>query len=102
MRLKNWYVTGGYDSEFIAPEFRKYHLQGNVYGHPNFKDGDPVTTSRIMEISDKGSYKEVITRSGSVYELYKEDVDKDVERYFPDYYERFGFKTVGKKLLNFD
>ena len=31
---------------------------------------------------------EAITRSGSVYELHKEDVDKDAEKQFPNYYER--------------
>lgn len=92
MKLKNWSVTGGFNQDFTSPEFRKYYLKGNVYGHPEFKDGNPVITSRIIEINDKDSYKEVITRSGSVYELYKEDVDKDAEKQFPDYYKRFGFE----------
>ena len=48
MRLKNWSVSGGCDQNFTAPELRKYYLQGNVYGHPDFKDGDPVITSRII------------------------------------------------------
>lgn len=89
MKLKNWSVTGGFNQDFTAPELKKYYLQGNVYGHPNFKDGNPIITSRIMEINDKGNCKEVITKSGSVYELYKEDVDKYAEEQFPDYYERF-------------
>ena len=92
MRLKNWSATGGFNQDFTAPELKKYYLQGNVYGHPNFKDGDPVITSMIMKINDKGNYKEVITKSGSVYELYKEDVDKYAEEQFPDYYKRFGFE----------
>ena len=52
MRLKNWSVTGGFSQNFTAPELRKYYLQGNVYGHPDFKDGDPVITSRIIKIND--------------------------------------------------
>ena len=30
-------------------------------------------------------------KSGSVYELYKEDVDKYAEEQFPNYYDRFSF-----------
>ena len=91
MRLNNWSVSGGCDQNFTAPELRKYYLQGNVYGHPDFKNGDPVITSRIIKINDKGSHKEAITKSGSVYELYKEDVDKYAEEQFPNYYDRFSF-----------
>lgn len=94
MRLKNWSVTSDVDARFIAPEMIHYHLQGNVYGHPRFNDGDPVTTSRIIEINDKGDYKEAITRSGSVYELYREDVDKEAEKQFPNYYERLKLEHI--------
>lgn len=87
MKLKNWSVTSN-NNGFMAPEMMKFYLQGNVYGHPRFNDGDPVTTSRIIEINDKGDYKECITRSGSVYELYKEDVDSSAEKEYPNYYDR--------------
>lgn len=88
MKLKNWSITNGVNPNFVAPEMTHFHLQGNVYGHPRFNDGDPVITSRIFEINDKGDYKEVITRSGAVYELYKEDVDPECEKQFPNYYDR--------------
>ena len=42
----------------------------------------------LMFITDKGNYKEAITRSGSVYELHKEDVSKECEEQYPNYYER--------------
>ena len=88
MKLKNWSMTSDVDERFVAPEMMHYHLQGNVYGHSRFGDGYPVITSRIIEINDKGDYKEAITRSGSVYELHREDVNKEAEKQFPNYYER--------------
>ena len=94
MKLKNYSVTSDVDGRFIAPELMHYHLQGNVYGHPRFDDGDPVTTSRIIEINDKGDYKEAITRSGSVYELHREDVDMEAEKHFPNYYERLKLEYI--------
>lgn len=94
MRLKNWSVFSE-DNEYLAPELRSYRLQGNVYGHPKFNDGDPVSTNRIVKITDKGTYKEVVTQSGSVYELYKEDVNTDCEKQFPNYYERLKLTIIG-------
>lgn len=91
IRLKNWsvFAKGG---NFQAPELHSFHLQGNVYGHPKFNDGDPVNTSSITSIEDKGDYKEATTISGSVYLLYKEDVDPECEKLFPNYYERLKSK----------
>lgn len=94
MILKNWAITTDIDERYIAPEMMHYHLQGNVYKHPIFYDGCFVTTSRIVKINDKGDYKEAITRTGSVYELHKEDVDKEAEKQFPNYYERLGLTTL--------
>lgn len=95
MKLKNWSViSSDVDVRFTSPEMMHYHLQGRVYGHPRFDDGFPVVTSRIIEINDKGDHKEVITRSGSVYELHKEDVDKEAEKQFPNYYERLKLEHI--------
>lgn len=87
MILKNWSVTSDVNA-FIAPELKHYYLQGNVYGNPKFEDGRNVITSRIMELNDKGDYKEAITRSGSVYQLFKNDVNPEAEMQHPNYYER--------------
>ena len=87
MKLKNWSIITDV-SPFTPPELMHYHLQGNVYGNPKFEDGTNVITSRIIEINDIGDHKEAITRSGSVYELYKEDVDAECEKEYPNYYER--------------
>lgn len=91
MKLKNWSVFGA-GNEFLAPELKTPHLQGNVYGNYRFPDGTYVNTSRIVGIEDKGTHKEVTTASGSVYELHKEDVDPAAERQFPGYYERLVIK----------
>ena len=88
MRLKNWSITTdiNINPNYVAPEMMHYHLQGNVYDNPKFYDGRNIITSRIMEINDKGDYKEAITKSGSVYELHKEDVDPVCEKQYPNYY----------------
>lgn len=92
IRLKNWSVFASNNNEFLPPELLYFHLQGKAYGHPRFNDGDHITTSRIVEINDKGDHKEAKTRSGSVYCLYPEDVDPEAEKQFPDYYERLRIK----------
>ena len=94
MLLKNWSVTSDIDARFIAPEMMHYHLQGEVYGHPRFENGRNVITSRIIEINDKGDYKEAITRSGSIYELYREYIDKEAEKKYPNYYERLKLEYI--------
>ena len=88
MILKNWSVVDFYD--FKAPEVDTSHcsLKGEVYGHPRFCDGDSVVTSRIISIVDKLDYKEITTRSGSVYNIYKEKVNPDYEDVFQNSFER--------------
>lgn len=93
MKLKNWSIITDINTKpnYVAPEMMHYHfyyLQGNVYDNPKFYDGRNVITSRIMKINDKGDYKEAITKSGSVYELHKEDVAPVCEKQYPSYYER--------------
>lgn len=92
--LKNWSVFSNNNDGFKPPELSSFRLQGNVYGHPRFDDGDPVNTSRIVEITDKGTHKEVVTYSGSVYMLYKENVDPKCEEQFPNYYERLSLTII--------
>lgn len=96
VRLKNWSVFASNDNGFMPPELISLHLQGNVYGHPRFNDGDPVNTSRIVDLKNCGDHKEVITRSGSVYCLYPEDVDPRAEEQYPNYYERLCVKGACK------
>jgi len=58
-------------------------LHGNVFGHPRFADGHPVTTSRIV---GKNSDDTVVTYSGNVYEL--GEVDPAYEEMFPNARDR--------------
>lgn len=92
VKLKNWSIFASNDNGFKAPEMLHYHLQGNAYGHERFNDGDSVNTSRIVDLKDCGDHKEAVTKSGSVYCLYPEDVNPEAEKQFPDYYERLRIK----------
>lgn len=94
VRIKNWSIFQREPSGFQAPELGAFCLQGNAYGHPRFNDGDPVNTARIVSVEDKAQYKEVTTRSGSVYHCYKEDVNPEAEKQFPNYYERLSITEV--------
>ena len=76
MILKDWSVTNSKFGFFLEDE-ESYHLQGRVYGHPKFEDGTYVRTSKIVSILSAGDYKEVVTRSGSLYELYKDNINPD-------------------------
>jgi hypothetical protein len=79
-------------SDFSAPELSKFYLQGDVYGNSKFPDGSFISTSRIIDIKDMGDYKIGIARSGSEYELHKEDVSVECEKQFHNYYERLKCK----------
>lgn len=99
IRIKNWSVFSMNDNGFTAPELISFHLQGDVYGHPRFDDGVPISTSRITDLKDCGDHKEAITKSGSVYCLYPEDVDPMAEKQFPNYYERLRIKNKNTELV---
>lgn len=79
MKLENWSI-GYYSHEAtLAPELRRAALQGKVYGHPRFVDGENITTTAIKELIDEDKIK---TTSGSIYELGK--VDPQYEKEYPD------------------
>jgi hypothetical protein len=65
--LKKWGIitSNDFNDFFTPPERRKRYLHGLVYNHPVFKDGDHITTSRIVEANGKV----VKTYSGSKYLL---------------------------------
>lgn len=48
VRIENWAVVNREDSPYIAPERRPIYLAGEVYGHPDFEDGESVTTSMVL------------------------------------------------------
>ncbi len=65
MRIDDWAVITPIDP-YVAPETQTQCLNGRVFGHPRFDDGHFVTTSSICGKNNKG---EVVTSSGSAYEL---------------------------------
>lgn len=69
-RLENWEMSGKFDPAFTAPEAQLYLITGEVYGHPDFMDGEPITTSSI-----EGAVGNIVTtHSGSEYELGQPDM----------------------------
>jgi hypothetical protein len=51
--LKNWSVVFRDWNGYTAPELLPRYLHGYVYGHPQFNDGAPVTTSAIESVSGR-------------------------------------------------
>lgn len=86
--VKNWSLYASNDNGFTAPELVHKYLQGNVYGRLGFQDGDPINTSRIVDIEDAGDHKVIVTRTGSRYLIYPEDISPECEKQFPGYYEK--------------
>lgn len=67
-RLENWSIITNSKNPFFAPELQSRSLHGNVYGHPNFNDGDPVSTSTLKEFD----YKNRVAKTRNTeYELGK-------------------------------
>lgn len=86
--LKTWFVKTVTRNVFQAPELGASVLSGKVYGHPTFPDGSLISTSRIVGIEDMGDHKDVITKSGSRYSVFPEDVLPDAEKEYQGYYQR--------------
>lgn len=78
MRIEEWAVVHP-PNPYAAPETQTQSLHGRVFGHPKFKDGQRVTTSSIQGKNTSG---EVVTKSGSSYEL--GEIDPTYEQEFPD------------------
>lgn len=78
MRIEDWSVTTSVVNPYAAPETQRRSLYGRVFGHPRFDDGKSVTTSSIVGKNSRG---EVLTSSGSSYELGQ--VDPLYEDQFP-------------------
>lgn len=80
MRIENWAVISPVPGPYTAPETQgSPSLSGNVFDHPRFNDGTWVTTSFII---GKNNKDEIITNSGSSYELGQ--VSQPYEEKFPD------------------
>ena len=86
--FKNWFIETRLKSEYQAPELAVKLLNGQVYGHPSFPDGSIIHSSPIAGIEDMGDHKDIITRSGSRYSVFPEDVLPAAEETYPGYYKR--------------
>lgn len=53
VKLKNWSVCHHPADVYTPPEQRSAHLQGEVYGHPGFPDGEQIVTSRILDTNGR-------------------------------------------------
>jgi hypothetical protein len=87
--LKNWSVI--VVNPFQPPEIQRHCLNGNVYGHPRFKDGETVTTSPIQGIIDYGTHK-VVSTVNSKYKVNKDDINPEYEAKFSGAYDRLTMK----------
>lgn len=63
MRIEDWAVIyGDHSSGVFSTDNR---ITGTVYGHPDFPDGSVITTTRIMDCTNRV----ITTLSGSLYTL---------------------------------
>lgn len=65
-RLEEWSLFRDDSNPFLAPELRSVRLQGKVYGHEMFDDGDGVSTSTVQKLDLKNNIAET---KNTVYEL---------------------------------
>ena len=64
-------------------------LCGLIYGDTGtrFRDGEYITSSEIIAITDCGLYKKIETKN-TVYKIYPDDIDPEYEKAFSGAYER--------------
>ncbi len=53
VRIENWELVAAPENPYQAPEIWPLRLQGEVYGHDRFEDGESITTSRIVHAEGK-------------------------------------------------
>ena len=80
MKIQNWAMVFR-DNGYTAPEIQSQIITGNVYGNPNFPDGDFIHTSTVVEMNIKQRY--VRTYSGSKYSLGK--MNPEYAKYVREY-----------------
>ena len=82
--IENWSLVRRYSSPYQAPEQVAQCLHGVVSGHPKFKDGETITTSRVVSVNYETETVKTVT--GSLY--YLGAVDPAYEAAFPNARER--------------
>ena len=63
-KLENW--SFGTDAPYQVPEVTRYRLQGEVYNHPDFDDGDRITTSRLVDFDDDTEFTKALAFNESL------------------------------------
>lgn len=84
VRIEDWAFVYRPNNFLDLPELRGHRINGRVYGHPRFDDGEYVTTSPVMGID---SDENVVTYSGTRYQLGV--VREEYEYEHPNARERF-------------
>jgi len=64
IKIENWSLIVPDVDPYLAPELFSVRLHGEVHGHPNFVDGEEVTTSPIVSFNGR-----VVKTQNSEYEL---------------------------------
>ena len=94
-RLENWCVTPLAADPYTPPECQAHGLGGIVTGHPNFADGDSITTSEIKSIKSDADAVTVISGNGTEYVLGA--VDPAYEKAYPNALRRL-IATFNQRL----
>jgi hypothetical protein len=83
VHIENWSLVRL--DPFQAPEHSTAYLQGNVYGHPDFKDGKEVISSAVLTIDLTAGL--ALTQSGTEYTLGA--MDPDFQNWYEDFKEKY-------------
>lgn len=92
--VENWSLCPSKVDPYLPPEFVGTELQGLVFGHPSFQDGNQIRTSPIVGCNSEEG--ELITRSGTRYKLgqinpnYEKDFPNAREKLFASYRKSHG------------
>ena len=95
-RLENWSVIRQPKDPYSPPEFWPDRLHGNVYGHIKFADGEEMSTSTPVRLSEDGL--RVVVRSGKEYQLGA--VDPEYNILYPNARQRLldSLRKAGERL----
>ena len=87
IRIEKWAVVVIGDDPYTPPEAQLRGLHGNVHGHPDFPEGESITTSAIVKVDKAGD--DVIVTTASKREYVLGEIDPEWERRYPDAKARF-------------
>jgi len=81
--IENWSFTVTGINEYSAPEQGISRFQGNVYKHPNYENGHPIQSSKILGYDEETDEFICLSRR---YKLGQ--VDVNYEKLYPNAKER--------------